>query len=114
MIIESLVATAVVFLLIVIVTEIAFAIVAQTTTRTAVMATARRAGRPGSIPGVEQQRLADELARIVPGASRVDAVVEFDSGSVTAHAEVRWIPPGPDLVPITLSATATAPLVVPP
>jgi len=113
-IIESLVATAVVFLLIVIITQVAFVVVAQSTARTAVSAAARRAGRPGSASAVEQQRLAEELGSVVPGASDIVATVEYDEAGVAASAVIRWVPPGPDLIPITLRVTAHAPLVVPP
>ncbi len=114
MIVESLAATAVIFLLIVIVTQVAFVVVARDTAQTAVAAAARRAGRPGSDLGVEAARLEGELARIVPGASDVNAIVESDGDGVTARAAIRWLPPGPDLVPITIRAASTAPLVVPP
>ncbi|HZJ49015.1 MAG TPA: hypothetical protein VFD97_08300 [Acidimicrobiia bacterium] len=114
MIIETLAATAIVFLLIVVITQVAFVVVAHDTARTAVAAAARRAGRPGSDAAVEQQRLAEELTRVVPGASAVNAVIEFDEDGVSARAAIRWTPPGPDLIPITLRVEATAPLVVPP
>ena len=111
---ESLVATAVVFLLIAIVTQVAFVVVARDTAQTAVTAAARRAGRPGADLEVEGSRLADELTRVVPGASSVNAFVESDGVAVTARAAIRWLPPGPDLIPITVHASSTAPIVVPP
>ncbi|MEA3502249.1 MAG: hypothetical protein U9R47_05690 [Actinomycetota bacterium] len=114
MIVESLAATAVIFLLIVIVTQVAFIVVARDTAQTAVAAAARRAGRPGSNLDVETVRLESELARIVPGASNVNAFIESDGAGVTARADIRWLPPGPDLIPITLHAASTAPIVVPP
>ncbi len=114
MIVESLAATAVIFLLIVIITQVAFVVVARDTAQTAVAAAARRAGRPGSDLGIEVSRLKDELARIVPGASDVNAFIESDGVGVTARAAIRWLPPGPNLIPITLHAASTAPIVVPP
>jgi len=113
-VIESLVATAIVFLLIVIITQVAFVVVAQNTARTAVSAAARRAGRPGSVAGIEQQRLVEELGSVVPGASDIVATVEYDETGVATSASIRWAPPGPDLIPITLRVTAHAPRVVPP
>ena len=111
---ESLVATAVVFLLIAIVTQVAFVVVARDTAQTAVTAAARRAGRPDADLGVERARLAEELARVVPGAAGVTTSLEATATAVTARASIQWSPPGPDLIPITLHATATAPMVVPP
>ena len=114
MIVESLAATAVIFLLIVIITQVAFVVVARDTAQTAVSAAARRAGRPGGDLGAETVRLESELVRIVPGASNVEAVIVSDGVGVTARAAIRWLPPGPDLIPITINAASTAPMVVPP
>ncbi|MEN8113628.1 MAG: hypothetical protein ABFS21_04520 [Actinomycetota bacterium] len=114
MVIESLAATAVVFLLIVIVTQVAFAVVARDTTEAAVSAAARRAGRPGADLNVERARLTEELSRVVAGATDVTAVVESDGSRVSVRAGLRWMPPGPDLVPITIRASSSAPVVVPP
>jgi hypothetical protein len=112
--VESLVATAVVFLLIAIVTQVAFVVVARDTAQTAVTAAARRSGRPGADLTVERVRLAEELTRVVPGAVGVTTSLDSDATAVTASASIQWSPPGPDLIPITLKATATAPMVVPP
>ncbi|MEN8234267.1 MAG: hypothetical protein ABFR89_05025 [Actinomycetota bacterium] len=114
MIVESLAATAVVFLLIVIVTQVAFAVVARDSAAAAVSAAARRAGRPGADLEVEQTRLADELSRVVAGATEVTALIQTDGSRVSVRAGIRWLPPGPNLVPITLRASSTAPMVVPP
>jgi hypothetical protein len=113
-IIESLAATAAIFLLIVVITQIAFVVVAQTTARTAVAASARRASRPGGDPTVEQRRLVGELSRVVPGAAGVAATVTIGADRAHAAAEIRWAPPGPDLLPVTLRVSADAPRVVPP
>ncbi|MGB5564757.1 MAG: hypothetical protein WBN93_00335, partial [Acidimicrobiia bacterium] len=113
-VVESLVATAVVFLLIAIVTQVAFVVVARDTAQTAVTAAARRSGRPGADLTVERVRLAEELTRVVPGAVGVTTSLDSDATAVTASASIQWSPPGPDLIPITLKATATAPMVVPP
>ena len=113
-IVESLVATGIIFLLIAIVTQVAFVVVARDTAQTAVAAAARRAGRPGADLTVERSRLADELGRVVPGATEVAADIESGDGAVTARASIQWSPPGPDLIPITLHAEATSLMVVPP
>lgn len=107
-------ATAVIFLLIAIVTQVAFVVVARETAQTAVAAAARRAGRPGADLGAERARLAEELTRVVPGAVGVSTSLDAEVAAITASASIRWSPPGPDLIPITLNATATAPMVIPP
>jgi hypothetical protein len=111
---ESLVATAVIFLLIAIITQVAFVVVARDTAQTAVAAASRRAGRPGADLTVERARLADELGRVVPGATGVAAAVESNGRAVTARAAIQWSPPGPDLIPITLHAEATSLVVIAP
>jgi hypothetical protein len=108
------VATAVVFLLIAIVSQAAFVVVARDTAQTAVTAAARRAGRPGADLEAERSRLANELISVVPGAVEVTTSLTTEATVVTAQAAIQWSPPGPDLVPITLHASATAPMVVPP
>ncbi len=111
---ESLVATAVIFLLIAIITQVAFVVVARDTAQTAVAAAARRAGRPGADLTAERSRLAAELARVVPGATGVTTALELDERAVTARASIQWSPPGPDLIPITLHAEATSLVVIAP
>ena len=111
---ESLVATGVVFLLIAIVAQVAFVVVARDTAQTAVAAAARRAGRPEADLIAERLRLVDELSRVVPGATGVAASLESDGRSVTARAVIEWSPPGPDLIPITLRSESTSLVVVPP
>jgi hypothetical protein len=113
-IVESLVATAVAFLLIAIVSQAAFVVVARDTAQTAVTAAARRAGRPGADIEAERSRLADELMSVVPGAVEVTTSLTTEAKVVTAEASIQWSPPGPDLIPITLNTSATAPMVVPP
>jgi hypothetical protein len=108
------VATAVVFLLIAIVSQAAFVVVARDTAQAAVTAAARRAGRPGADLEAERSRLADELIRVVPGAVEVTTSLTTEVTVVNAQAAIRWSPPGPDLIPITLYAAATAPMVAPP
>ena len=113
-IVESLIATALVFLLIAIVTQVACVVVARDTAQAAVTAAARRAGRPGADLEVVRARLTNELIRVVPGAVEVVTSLNADETAVTARASIQWSPPGPDLIPITLHTAATAPMVVPP
>ena len=107
-------ATAVIFLLIAIVAQVAFVVVARDTAQTAVSAAARRAGRPGADLGAERARLAEELTLVVPGAADVATSITADATGITTSASIQWSPPGPDLIPITIRATATVPLVAPP
>lgn len=111
---ESLVATAFVFVLIAMIVQVAFVVVARDAAQTAVTAAARRSGRPNADLDAERIRLADDVAAIVPGATEVTASIDVGRAEATARVSIRWAPPGPDLIPITLHADASAPLVIPP
>ena len=112
--VESLAAMAVLFLLLVVVTQAAFLLVARDTTQTAVNAAAGRGGRPGASLGVEASRLAAEVRSAVPGALGVAASLREVGDEVVAEVEFGWRAPGPNLIPIRLRVTAGAPIVVPP
>lgn len=111
---EGLAAMAVLFLLLVVIAQAAFLVVARDTTQTAVNAAARRAGRPGANLGAERSRLADELRSAVPGAVGVAATIERIGDDVVAEVRFAWRAPGPNLIPITMRVGSTAPIVVPP
>ena len=112
--VESLAAMAVVFMLFLVVTQVAFGVVARDTAQSAVEAAARRASRAGADPAAEAARLEAEIMRIVPGATSVEVVIEPAEADVSAGAAIRWLPPGPDLVPVTIRTTAIAARVIPP
>ena len=114
MIIESLAAMAVFFMLLVIIVQLAFVIVAREVARTAVDAAARRAARPAADLVQVEKRLTEELAAVVPGAQGVDASVRLTAEDVEVDAKITWAPPGPDLVPVVIRVESTAQLVVPP
>lgn len=105
---------AVFFMLLVIVVELAFVLVAHGTVGAAVDAAARRAARPAADLARVEERLATELGSVVPGAHAVEATVAVADGRVDVEASVDWAPPGPDLVPVTIRARASAPQIVPP
>lgn len=105
---------AVLFLLLVVLAQAAFLLVARDTSQTAVSAAARRGGRPGADLGAEAGRLAAELRAALPGAVGVAASMRQVDDTVVAEAEFGWRAPGPNLFPITIRVSADAPVVVPP
>jgi len=113
-IIESLAAMAVVFMLLVIIVQLAFVLVAREVSQTAVDAAARRAARSGTDLVAVEERLTVELAAVVPGAQEVEATVQSTGETVDVDAIINWAPPGPDLVPVVIKVRATVPLAVPP
>ena len=112
--IESLAAMAVVFLILVIVVQLAFVLVAREVSQSAVDAAARRAARPAANLLVVQERLTEELEAVVPGAQKVAASVESVSGTINVRAAIEWAPPGPDLVPVVIRVESATLVVVPP
>ena len=114
MLIESLAAMAVVFLILVIVVQLAFVLVAREVSQSAVDAAARRAARPTADLLVVQERLTEELAAVVPGAHNVTASVESVSGTIDVRAAIEWAPPGPDLVPVVIRVQSVTPVGIPP
>lgn len=114
MLIESLAAMAVVFMLLVIIVQLAFVLVAREVSQSAVDAAARRAARPAADLVAVEQRLLDELGAVVPGAQGVAASVQSTGERIEVVASISWAPPGPDLVPVVIQVEAAMPVVVPP
>jgi hypothetical protein len=113
-IIESLAAMAVVFMLLVVVVQLAFVLVAHEVSQSAVDAAARRAARPTADLVAIEQRLIEELSAVVPGAQEVDASVQAKGESIEVQASIAWAPPGPDLIPVVIQARASTPIAIPP
>ncbi len=114
MIIESLAAMAVFFMLLVIIVQLAFVLVAKEVAGTAVDAAARRAARPAADLVQVEERLSAELERVVPGAEGVEASVRLVAEDVEVKATITWAPPGPDLLPVVIHVESTAVIAVPP
>lgn len=113
-IIESLAAMAVFFMLLVIIVQLAFVLVAREVAETAVDAAARRAARPAADLVQVEERLRAELERVVPGAEGVEATVRLVAEDVEVQATITWAPPGPDLIPVVIHVESTAAISVPP
>ena len=113
-VVEGMAAMAVVFLLLVVLTQGAFFLVARSSASAAAGAAARRAAMPGADSTAEADRLATDVRATVPGASEVRAAVRLDAGTIEASVSFRWTPPGPDLVPVSVTVSSRTPQVVPP
>ena len=105
---------AVFFMLLVIVVQLAFVLVAREVSQSAVDAAARRASRPSADLRAIEERLTSELATVVPGARDIDALVQTTGERVDVDAAIEWSPPGPDLVPVVIRVASSVPLAVPP
>lgn len=105
---------AVAFLLLALIVQVVGAATARHTAEAAVSAGARRAARPGADTAAEQARLATDLAAALPGARDLEVEVSLAGEEARAAARFRWLPPGPDWMPITIAVQAAFPRVVPP
>jgi len=105
---------AVAFLLLALIVQVVGAAAARHTAEAAVSAGARRAARPGADAAAEEARLAADLAAALPGARALEVEVGLQGEEAVAAARFRWLPPGPDWVPITIAVHAAFPRVVPP
>ncbi|GMQ85710.1 MAG: hypothetical protein BMS9Abin07_1278 [Acidimicrobiia bacterium] len=114
MLIESLAAMTVVFLILVIVVQLSFVLVAREVSQSAVDAAGRRAARPAANLVVVQERLTEELEAVVPGAQEVTASVVSIDGTIDVRAAIEWAPPGPNLVPVVIRVQSATPVGFPP
>jgi len=102
------------FLLLALIVQVVGAATARHAAEAAVSAGARRAARAGADAGAEEARLAADLVAALPGAHDLQVEVALQGEKAMAAARFRWLPPGPDWVPITIAVQAAFPRVVPP
>jgi hypothetical protein len=113
-VIEGTAGLVVAFILLTLIVQVAGAAVARNAAEAAVGAAARRAARPGALVAVEEQRLAADLSVAIPGATGVDVGIEMRPKRALATARFRWLPPGPDWLPLTIVVRGSAPRMVVP
>jgi hypothetical protein len=105
---------AVCFLVLAVLAQAAFLLVARQTAEAAAEAAARAAARPGASPAAEADELFDQLVAAVPGAVDPSVEVSIEDELAVATVTFGWVPPGPDLVPVRITVVGRAPLVVSP
>ena len=102
------------FILLMLVVQFAFLVVARNAAATAVDASVRRvAVTPGSL-AEERDRLVRDVQATVPGTADLQVVLEQDGFTVHGSLSFDWQPPGPDLLPVSISVHRRAPIVIPP
>jgi hypothetical protein len=112
--IEGIVAIGVFFLLVTLIVQLGFLVLARNVAATSVEAALRRAVSADLSEEIVEDGLARDVRAIVPGANDVLVDVEIDATMVVAQVRFRWIPPGPDFVPMTMSIERSIVRVVPP
>lgn len=112
--IEGIVAIGVFFLLMLIIVQLGFLVLARNAAATSVDAALRKAAAAdGSVESLEVGLVRD-VSAVVPGATAVSVEASRTDASVRAVLRFQWVPPGPDLVPVTVSIERSVVLVVPP
>ncbi|HSG78586.1 MAG TPA: hypothetical protein VLD62_03325 [Acidimicrobiia bacterium] len=79
-----------------------------------VAAAALDASLPDAAGSEIQRRVTETISATVPGAESIVAMVTGTRTEVAVRVRFRWIPPGPDWIPVWVGATAVATRVVPP
>jgi hypothetical protein len=102
------------FVLLIVVAQAAFLLVARQTAGAAVDAAARAAARSGASAVELEDDLLVQLIEAVPGAVDPTVAVTIEADTAIAQATFRWRPPGPDMVTIQLTVLGSAPRVAPP
>ena len=101
------------FVVLTLIVQIGFLVVGRGAASTAIEGAVRRAATNGDLAAVEQ-RLGRDLRATVPGTVDAEISVTSDGRMAKGTVSFDWEPPGPDLIPIRISVTRSAPVVVPP
>lgn len=112
--IEGIVAIGVFFVLLALIVQIGFLVLARSAAATSVEASLRRAVTVDLDMGTAASRIERDVTSVVPGAQEIDVQVTHDSQALRAVVSFRWVPPGPDLVPVTVTIERSVARVVPP
>lgn len=105
---------AVFFLLLLLIVQIGFLMSARSMVMAAVDGSVRRLSWDADGAATEKARVIEELTRAVPGIAVESVTIGSTDTTVTMRVDVRWTPPGPDLVPITMQVFETRTKVLPP
>lgn len=105
---------AVFFILITLVVQLGFLVIARSAVSASLEGVARRSATPGGDVRTQQDRLRMEIEAIAPGLDVVSSRVTRDADVVRASVTVVWVPPGPQLLPVQFTLVRTRAVVVPP
>lgn len=112
--IEGIVAIGVFYVLLALIVQIGFLVLARGAAATSVEASLRSAVVADLDIGTLAYRIERDVTSVVPGAQEIEVEVTHGAEAVRAVVRFRWVPPGPDLVPVTVSIERSVARVVPP
>lgn len=112
--IEGMVAIGVFFLLMLLIVQLGFLVLARNVAATSVDAALRRAVAADLGEGSVRLGLERDVLAVVPGASDVRVGIVVEGNVMRAEVDFRWLPPGPDLVPVNVLIERSIVRTVPP
>ena len=113
-IVEGLVSMLVFFVLVTIIVQVGFLVVARNGAATALDAAVRGAAIDAQQAEQAQVRLERDIRATIPGVDNLIVSIDLNGDHVRGRVRFDWIPPGPDVVPVTVSVERSAVVVVPP
>ncbi len=102
------------FILMMLIVQLGFLVLARNAASTSVDAALRRASVALSSNDQLRERLERDVDAVVPGVESLLITIESTETEVHAQVRFRWRPPGPDFVPVTVSIDRSVVRVVPP
>lgn len=102
------------FILLTLVVQIAFLVIARNAAAVALDAAVRRVAVAPERIGDERLRLVRDVQATVPGTGDLHVVLDRDGTTVVGLLSFHWQPPGPDLLPVTIAVERQVPILVPP
>ena len=112
--VEGLAAMLVFFVVVTLIVQIGFLVVARNATSLAVDAAVRRAAIDPESVVDHRVRLHRDLEATVPGTRELEVHLTVEGTAVEGSVSFEWMPPGPDLLPIRVAVERSARIVVPP
>jgi len=94
--------------------QLGFLVLARNIAATSVEAALRKAVVNETAQGAVQAGLERDVRAVVPGATEIVVDISSDPVVMSALVRFKWVPPGPDLVPIMVSIERSVTRVVPP
>lgn len=102
------------FLLLTLIVQLGFLVLARNIAATSVEAALRKAVVNETAEAAVQAGLERDVRAVVPGATEIVVDISSDRVVMSALVRFKWVPPGPDLVPVTVSIERSVARVVPP
>jgi hypothetical protein len=94
--------------------QLGFLVLARNIAATSVDAALRKAVASDMAEIVVRSGLERDVRAVVPGATEISVDVTTSQTAIMALVRFRWVPPGPDVVPVTVSIERSIARVVPP